>query len=398
MPTSVVFADVSVLFTKYVIESRETFRDGAIQVRAEREDLSDEARYDMAAAGFLSDGDGIRRVVDLDVSVTRAGTVTEGLVLVSVLPGIRVVSVGLGLRFSSITAEELFFLRRAITSGEVADDPRIVVTGIAPATGGSVLDRVMQEAVTRSDRNVPTEYSTVIELRPGLDGSSADQWVDHNLQPLYGILIGDEGWERVPIDVATARLAKRWTTRDFVTSVILDRNLLQVSDKPSEHYEKARTRFAEYGYEFPPHLDIGSAVPGLEFGGLFSMQWVMARSLTMKELEKAAAEFSFGIESSGIVGFLKSIFNSNAAAKSLHFQLADGLARIEESDWWEWSAFHRTLQDGLRLPERIERLKWWLGLADAGSQLRYQARMNNLVILLTFVIATLEIVIAILTR
>lgn len=392
-------SDVSVLFTKYMIQRRGSEIRGALEETTERTDLTETALHDLKAAGFENVDERIRKAVDVTVEVDLPGRgLVKGIVLVSIVPDIRLMGVGVGFKLAEVSVDEMIFLQRAIKWDTSGRERAIKIIGVTPDLGQSVLDRLASKVLGPTVDEGPSEYGTVFEIRGLADGCSAKTWVDRNVKPLYGIITGDEGWSWVPSETAKERLKLRWSTRNFVTSVVLDRTLLQVSCKPDSYSTELEAVFTDYGYTLPPHLGIGSEVPGLEHGGLFSMERVMARSLTIKELEEAAAEFSFSTDPGGVTGFLRSVFSSNRAATSLHFQLADGLARIEEAPWWELNRFDRILRKGFQIERRIERLKWWLGLADAAAQLRYQARMNNLVILLTFVIATVQIVVAFLAQ
>jgi hypothetical protein len=362
--------------------------------------ISDDVWTDLETAQFVRSDTRLRSIHSLQPEVTLPFRESAtGLVLVSVLRDLRLLNVSLGLHFEAITPDELIFLQRAIKWDRTPEaSTKIAVTGLPPGAGsGSALDRLARAVFGEVADSPINEDGTIIEIRQPFE-PDIEAWIAANPTPLYGILSGDEGWRWVPEEVAKDRLRFTWSTRTFVKSVALDRTLLQVSSRPATYATEVNQQFEAYGYDLPAHLRIGSAVPGLENGGLFAMEGMIARSVTIKELEAAATEFSLAQSPTGSIGtFLRSIFNSNAAAASLHYTLADRLARIAEPPWWELGQLDRMLRAAFDLERRIERLKWWLGLADAAVHLRYQARMNNLLILLTIVIAAIEIAAAILS-
>lgn len=115
MGESTRFKDVSLLFTKYVIKSWEAFDGSIVSSARPKADLSTQISRDLEKAGFGTDRARARYVADLQPKIRLPdGMVAEGLVLVSVVPDVRVISVSLGFKIPESSVDDLIFLQQAI--------------------------------------------------------------------------------------------------------------------------------------------------------------------------------------------------------------------------------------------------------------------------------------------
>lgn len=60
---------------------------------------------------------------------------------------------------------------------------------------------------------------------------SAKKWAFENVNPLYGLLAGDEGYDYVPNNVVVDKIGKGWTTRSFFYIIAYGNHVLSVNFK-----------------------------------------------------------------------------------------------------------------------------------------------------------------------
>ena len=204
--------------------------------------------------------------------------------------------------------------------------------------------------------------------------------LDKDMNLVYGIVCGDEGWRNVPVSLAGERMNYQWGSRDFIRLVTFGANSvffnLNGSGKAKEYLEN-RKKFDDKYYDgnVNPYFLIDSNTAGVNHGILFSLEMVLVIKTICSRVINRQAQFY--ANNSGLLS------RDIQRIKAYRGELIVILNKVENLQISEVRELERVLLRSYDIEPVIEKIKYLLEILESELELLYQTSTNRLINLLT---------------
>src|SRR5262245_4921519 len=232
-----------------------------------------------------------------------------------------------------------------------------------------------------------------IEIREIESFADADAALSANIRPMYGALLGDEGWRHVPETVASSTLAKRWGTRSFFTVVSSGDGCLMLNLRP-QAYSISQEKF--FGGFFDGELSYFShefKVACVDHGPFFAMELCSYRKCVADDLRRRLERRGSSPSPPSVLGGIR----HRAYRRSLYNELTQGLRRLRLNRMTELAALDNVVEAGSGLPDRLARLNELVQAFEAEEQVAYMYRVNSTMATIAWITLAVAVFGAVLT-
>lgn len=224
------------------------------------------------------------------------------------------------------------------------------------------------------ETDVSTNYKT----------SFPDDIVINFPKQIYGLLTGDEGWRFVPDKRAKEISFKNWSTRDFHLILSFHNSILLLdftfTNRHKKYVKACKDIRNLYGRKVENYFTFSSEIAGLDHGPLLILENAsVERFLLDKILEPETSFKDIGIRS-----FLKE-----------RDQIIDTLNKLSFIEIKEISAMSQMIKEEMMILNDIEEPRYKLELFEREILIRYNQRINHLIITLTIIGLVVAILVAI---
>jgi hypothetical protein len=192
-------------------------------------------------------------------------------------------------------------------------------------------------------------------------------------QQIYGLLVADEGWRHVPLEVARSRIEHRWGTRDFVRVVCFAESVVMINfeDKSGSKYKQDQKDVRErFGCEVEKYFVSSSGVAGLRHGPLLMLENVSIQRFVVQQALARTTDTK--------TKKIKKILNERE-------RLSEALAKLSPMKIPEVGSLGYMIQKAMHVADSTEELKRRLEEVEQILLVRYAQRND---ILLTFLSIT----------
>ena len=355
------------------IESMNTSRIRKVQ-SSETEDIAEIRDAFATAEGFLYGGNlhfpAIRHFRNVSVRASKV-EIADSHLIVSFYPRSGVVQVSVNLALEDISCDDFVFLHQVQCA-----DGFFTIDG-KPGSIAGLCESVLRECGLKSFLKGST--SIITELNRF--GSCADPLtlsLDEE-RCLYGMLTGDEGYLHVPKALIEERMAKNWTSRDFVKVIAFSSNYVLLNFNRGETYAD----YIDYQKPYQDHyfgslneyFTMDAPTAGVNHGLFFSVEMgQIIRTSTerlMSGTPKVAASHGF---------FVTDDIKRN---KHIRAEMIRTLNKLDQVNITELGALDDLVLKNLDASQKIESIRSFLELVESDLDLLYSTTTNRMVTILT---------------
>jgi hypothetical protein len=209
---------------------------------------------------------------------------------------------------------------------------------------------------------------------PKFESFNPEDLLEKFPKQIYGLLVADEGWRFVPVEIARDRLSNRWRTRNFLEVVVFVESIVSINLENCETHKKYRTSQTkireEYGHEVEDYFNRLTHIAGLNHGPLLMLENASVQLSVINRISEQVNE----ARSKSIKEILK-----------LRKKLIDTLLKLSCIKIPEIDLLGQNVQRAMNVPNGIEDVKKKLAEIENELIIKYNQRTNQLIILLTLV-------------
>ncbi len=328
------------------------------------------------AEGFLLSGDPhfkTERYYLADVPLRLENVpILDSHVVLSVYPEVSVCQVSVCLQVGEASVQDYVYLHQLQCSP--AENFR---SGTEKTSVPALCDKLLRENGFTGVEKGAT--GCLLEINRFGDKTDAASFSEHELQCLYGLLTGDEGWRHVPGALARERMAESWTSRDFVKVIAFSNSYLLVNLNRSCVHEDYLA--GQYGYQhryyngMNDYFTMDAATAGVNHGVFFSAETGLIIKTATDRLMQASNKRT---KLHGIVLNRKIEENKTRRAELIRM-----LNKVENVKISELGELDGLILRQLDVSQRVESIRNLLELLESDLDLLYSTDTNRMVTFLT---------------
>ena len=302
-------------------------------------------------------------------------------VFLTVYPNIGIGALLTNIRLSECDVDDIIFLQQSMY------DKTKLSSTLSASLGktrkrGTYLIEVVQDyvhlilsafGIPRQDVKIST--FRCIEIR-GLSGTRVDdpeELFEKFSRQIYGLLTVDEGWRYVPAEVAKARMRSRWRTRSFLSVVAFADCVILVNlreKEPSKYTESQEQVREKYGCKVDGYFVFCPEIAGLNHGPLLMLENASIQFSIMEQISEKSIDIR--------VRSIKELLNTRE-------KLTDALVKLSLIKIPEMGVLEQNVQEAMHVKEKTRELKETLEELERALLIRYNQRINLVLMMLTVV-------------
>jgi hypothetical protein len=318
--------------------------------------------------------------------ITRVPLSAE--VFLAIYPEIKVGILMLNIRLGRCDVDQLIYFKQSFFG-------RFKLDVALPASLGGAQRRIsLNEVVQNYAKSILSSFSIAttdlvvmpfacIEIRSLSDTNDSNDPEDvfQNFpQQIYGLLVADEGWRYVPLEVARSRIEPRWGTRDFVKVACFAESVVMMNfeDKSGCKYKEDQRDVRErFGCEVEKYFVSSSEVAGLRHGPLLMLENVSIQRFVVQQALARTTDTK--------TKKIKKILNERE-------RLSEALAKLSPMKIPEVGSLGYRIQEAMHVSSSTEELKKRLEEVEQILLIRYAQRKDILLTSLSVVAFGISIV------
>jgi len=344
------------------------------------------------AEGFLY-GAGLhfpaRRCVLSEVSVRLDGVpISDSHAIVTAYPESALCQVSVCLTVEDTPIQDFIFLHQI----QCSPAPFFRIDGEKTSIT-ALCDRLLAEAGFPDAKAGSTAIITELN-RLGDRASAEEPLTDQECRCLYGVLVGDEGWQHVPISLARSRVDSCWTSRDFVRAIVFSNNFVLLNlNRGRVHgdYLASQHAYADrYFGGLNDYFTMDASTAGVNHGLFFSVETAMLIKTTADRLLDNRPDLTV---SHGMI--LRDEIKRNKRYRAEMIRVLNKVEMVNISELGELDAM---IVQSLSAEKRIESIRALLELLESDLDLLYQTNTNRMVNMLTvlgLILAAVQVILGI---
>lgn len=212
---------------------------------------------------------------------------------------------------------------------------------------------------------------------------------------IYGLLVGDEGWRFVPRAIALARIAGRWSTRNFLSIICIDRSILMFNFALTKYYSKyvftQKKLRDNYGKDAEGYFTSSYIIAGLQHGPLLNLE---IASLIRFYIDNYELFFEREYFQGPFSAFIYRMIGQSGLKENLDKRdaIRNALEKISDANKiWELKGLYNLIDNNISNSRDIKALEDKLKAIEDALHLEYEMRNNRYIL----IIAVIGIIIAI---
>jgi len=304
------------------------------------------------------------------------------------------ISLTMNFFLSSASVDELIALSHSCY-GSSATSPVLIRLDSTTISGQSLKElheRLAKELGISSPDQISDQFRC-IEIREIESFVDADAALNANITPVYGALLGDEGWRHVPAAVAGSTLAKRWGTRSFFTVVSSGDGCLMLNLRPPAFSTSQEKFFGGFFAGELPYFSHEFKIACVDHGPFFAMELCSYRKCVADDLRRRLERRGSSPSPPSVLGGIR----HRAYRRSLYHELTQGLRRLRLNRMTELAALDNVVEVGSGLPDRLARLNELVQAFEAEEQVAYMYRVNSTMATIAWITLAVAVFGAVLT-
>lgn len=342
--------------------------------------------------GFLHGGQlpfATERFVLNDIKITYADKarlpLSDAAVMLCVYPKIGVIAVEINLCLTAAKTDTLVYLRHMQGNGEKLD---VQFAGEQRKMSISELSQAIFARLSLPLLQAHSAYN--LEITKFGTYTAIEEIIAHESKRLYGIMVGDEGWEYMNEELAQERMANAWSSREFAYAIAFGNNflLLNLLGSPSqqEYLVHQEQFFGQFYGEMNPYFTLQSQIATLNHGLLFAVETCLAvKSFSQSILDK---------QDNYLAGESKYFHRQIREMKEFRSNLILTISSVENIGISEMGELQQLVLESLKIHPVIDRLKDLLDILEAGLDLLYSTRTNffvNVLAVLGLILSLIQV-------
>ncbi|MGD8455234.1 MAG: hypothetical protein PVF83_02530 [Anaerolineales bacterium] len=304
----------------------------------------------------------------------------DASIILTVYPKYNIGLLLLNFCTEGFTVDEMIFLAQCVESHNFklkAETPDFIQLDSTEVYLEDIMNVYIKAATsTLAAKNITVQAtgSRCVEINGLTDNISVDpqKLYEEHSREFYGLLTCDEGWRFVPESIAREKTQKQWSTRDFLSTISLGVSILSINCSQGERHEEytnsQQALRKAFGYPIEGYFAFEPRIAGLNHGILLMIETASIHSFLLDQVLKKTMVSE--------IKNIKFLLDQQEA-------LIETLSKLQRLRIQEVGALEQNVQESMNVNLKISEVRQRIEDVERILGVKYNQRINNLMIVLT---------------